>query len=295
VPVVVRNKAIAADAAWWIDALAEIVADLEQEWSITVGRPFDEGTEAFVAEAEMADGTPAVLKVLVPRGPSVTDHEATVLRLADGDGCPLLHRDDPDRGALLIERLGPSMFALGMPYEQRLPALCDAAALIWRPAGDAGLPTGAEKADRLIDFVTTTWQLLDRPCAERTVEHARRVRRSPTSRPRRRAGGARARRRAPVECAPRRRRLQAGRPGRPPRRSRVRPRGHPARRPRRAARGRPDVGRPLDGRRCDLDATAIFEWAVIERVSTGLLATQIELQPVGRQMLQLADHLALAT
>ena len=48
------------------------------------------------------------------------------------------------------------------------------------------------------------------------------------------------------------------------------------------------------GRRYDLDATAIFEWAVIERVSTGLLATQIELQPVGRQMLELADRLALA-
>ncbi|HSM65958.1 MAG TPA: hypothetical protein VK860_06615 [Ilumatobacteraceae bacterium] len=55
-PVVVRNKAIAAGAAWWIDALAEIVAGLEHEWSITVGRPFDEGTEAFVAEAAMASG-----------------------------------------------------------------------------------------------------------------------------------------------------------------------------------------------------------------------------------------------
>jgi streptomycin 6-kinase len=41
-----------------------------------------------------------------------------------------------------------------------------------------------------------------------------------------------------------------------------------------------------------LDATAISEWGVLERVSTGLLCTQIGLQPVGRDMLAVADRLA---
>ncbi len=44
--------------------------------------------------------------------------------------------------------------------------------------------------------------------------------------------------------------------------------------------------------RYGLDAEAIWEWGVVERVSTGLVATQIDLQPVGRQMLELADRLA---
>jgi streptomycin 6-kinase len=44
--------------------------------------------------------------------------------------------------------------------------------------------------------------------------------------------------------------------------------------------------------RYGLDATAIFEWGAVERVSTGLMATKIGLQPVGRQMLTLADRLA---
>ena len=45
--------------------------------------------------------------------------------------------------------------------------------------------------------------------------------------------------------------------------------------------------------RSGLDAIAIFlEWGVVERVSTGLSATRIELQPAGRQMLALADRLA---
>ena len=44
--------------------------------------------------------------------------------------------------------------------------------------------------------------------------------------------------------------------------------------------------------RHSLDATAIWEWSVIERVSTGLVTTEIDLQPVGRQLLALADRLA---
>lgn len=291
-PNVVRNKAVTVGAAWWVDALPGIVADLVDEWSITIGRTFDEGTESFVAEAEMADGTPAVLKVLVPRGPDITAREATVLRLTDGDGCPMLYRDDPHRNALLMERLGPSMFALDLPYEQRLPALCDAAARIWRPVPDCGLPTGAEKAGWLAEFVTTTWEALDRPCAERTVEHA-------------------------LRCVGRRRAahdderavlvhgdvqqwnaLRAGDGF-----ELVDPDGL-------LAEAEYDLGvilredptEPLAAdplatahwmaQRCGVDATAVFEWGVVERVSTGLLATQIELQPVGRQMLALAERLA---
>ena len=42
-------------------------------------------------------------------------------------------------------------------------------------------------------------------------------------------------------------------------------------------------------KRCDLGATAIWEWGVVERVSTGLLCTQVDLQPVGREMLAVAE------
>jgi len=291
-PVVVRNKAIAVGAAWWIDALPEIVAGLERDWSITVGTPFDEGTEAYVAGATTADGAAAVLKVLVPRGADVGDHEATVLRIAGGDGCPQLFRNDPVRSALLMERLGPSMSALGLPYEQRLPALCDAAARIWRPAPDSGLPTGAEKAAWLVDFITTTWTDLDEPCTERTVEHA-------------------------LACA--RRRGEAhddelavlvhgdvqqwnalrARDGF----KLVDPDGLLAEPeydlgvilredPDEPLAADPMVTARWMAKRHRRDATAIFEWGVVERVSTGLVATQIDLQPVGRQMLTLADRLA---
>jgi streptomycin 6-kinase len=42
----------------------------------------------------------------------------------------------------------------------------------------------------------------------------------------------------------------------------------------------------------DLDEGAIWEWGVVERVSTGLLATRVGLQPVGREMLAVADRIS---
>jgi streptomycin 6-kinase len=44
--------------------------------------------------------------------------------------------------------------------------------------------------------------------------------------------------------------------------------------------------------RTGLDPAAIWEWGVAERVSTGLLCTKIGLQPIGRQMLAVADRVA---
>jgi streptomycin 6-kinase len=59
---------------------------------------------------------------------------------------------------------------------------------------------------------------------------------------------------------------------------------------------------PLDGdlrqrslwlaKRTGLDADAIWEWGVVERVSTGLLGTRVGVQPVSRQMLAAADEAA---
>lgn len=68
VPEVVRQTALAAGAGRWLAGLPALVADLQREWAITVGRPYSDGTEAYVARAVCADGTPAVLKLMVPLG-----------------------------------------------------------------------------------------------------------------------------------------------------------------------------------------------------------------------------------
>ncbi len=65
VPAVVRSKARAAGAEDWLERLPLLVSGLEVDWSIEVGHAYEGGTEAFVADATRADGTCAVLKVLV--------------------------------------------------------------------------------------------------------------------------------------------------------------------------------------------------------------------------------------
>src|SRR5437660_114425 len=105
VPDALRRHARAAGAQAWLDELPALVRHLEHLWDITVGNAFADGTEAFVAEATTGDGQPVVVKLLLPRNPDAALHEITALRLADGEGCVALLREDPELGGLLLERL----------------------------------------------------------------------------------------------------------------------------------------------------------------------------------------------
>jgi len=173
VPDVVRSTARAHGADAWLAGLAELVDRLERDWEITVGPAYPDATEAYVAEATLADGTPAVLKLLIQRGHGGhAAEEITVLRLAGGEGCVRLLRHDDESGAMLLERLGLSMYRVGLPIEQRHEILCRVAMRLWRPAPDSGLETGAEKAARLAGYVERSWDRLGRPCSERAVEIA---------------------------------------------------------------------------------------------------------------------------
>lgn len=288
VPPVVREKARAAGADAWLDGLPQLIASIEADWRIAVGRAYRDSTEAFVAEASCEDGTPAVLKLIMPRDGDAAANEITALRLTAGEGCPLLLRDDVARGALLVERLGRSLYELQLPLARRHEILVAAAERIWRPAPDAGLPTGAAKAAWLAEFIAAMWEELDRPCSERAVEYA-------------------------LACAQRRgdahrdelavlvhgdvhqwNALEADGAFKL-----VDPDGL-------IAEAEYDLGiimreDPLDGdlrararrlaRRTRLDENAIWEWGVAERVSTGLLGTRVGLQPVAREMLAAADRL----
>lgn len=288
----VRNKAVEAGAQRWLAELDQVVAELAGSWGLTIGATFNEGTEAFVAAVDLADGTPAVLKLLVPRAGDAADLEAAVLRLVDGDGCARMLRHDEQRGALLLERLGPSMHQLAVPFEERLPALADLARRVWRPAPAAGFPTGAEKAAWLAEHIERLWQELDRPCSEAAVADA-------------------------LACAERRRAahdderavlvhgdvhqwnaLRAGDGW-----ALVDPDGLLAEPeydlgilmredPVELLAGDPWGRAAFLADRCGCDPIAIWEWGVVERVSTGLLCLSVGLESEGRGMLRAADVVA---
>ena len=294
VPEVVRAKARAAGAEAWLAGLPALVRELAADWQLEIGAVFDGGTEAYVAAVTRADRTPAVLKLLIPRDREAAAREATVLRLAAGAGCAALYEEDAERGALLLERLGPSLYDLRLPVAERHEILCAVAQPLWRPAPGAGLPSGAWKGRWLAGFIPPLWEELGRPCAERSVEHAlacaeRRVAAHDDARAvlvhgdvhqwntLRTSGGDGWKlvdpdgllaepeyelgvlmREDPHEL------LHGG--------SRLRARKFAA--------------------RTGLDADAIWEWGVVERVSTGLIATQIGLDEEARAMLAVADRLS---
>ena len=172
-PEAVRKRLRANGSEAWLASLPELVAGLEREWDISVeGSAFFGGSEALVSPTRMADGTPAILKVLIPREDEVAAHEITAMRLANGEGCARMYRDDPHRGAMLLERLGKPLAESGLPPAERLDVLCGAAMRLWRPAAGAGLPTGAEKGRWLVSYIHETWEELGRPCSERAITHA---------------------------------------------------------------------------------------------------------------------------
>jgi streptomycin 6-kinase len=293
VPPAVRNKALGVGAERWLRDLPDSVAEIEREWSVTVGRSYEDATEAFVAEATLADGTPAVLKVYIPRPGDHARNEITVLRLAAGNGCARLLRADEDRGALILERLGPSLFERALPMAQRHEILCAAAARVWRSAPGCDLPTGADKGRKLAAFIPAAWEELGRPCSERAIADA-------------------------LSCLERRvaahdderavlvhgdvhqwNALQTAGDGfklvdpdgliaEPEYDMGILMREDPVE----LLHGDPNERAQWLAAHCGLDATAIWEWGVAERVATGLSLTQIELQPVGRDMLAAADQVA---
>jgi streptomycin 6-kinase len=89
----------------WLDSLPATRDQLTAEWSLELGRELTGGVLAFVCEATIADGTPAVLKVAGPWDRPAD--EITCLELWNGRATPRLFRADDRRGALLLERIEP--------------------------------------------------------------------------------------------------------------------------------------------------------------------------------------------
>ncbi|TCC03865.1 aminoglycoside phosphotransferase family protein [Kribbella soli] len=291
VPDEVRNKVIADGNAAWLDELPSIVESLAREWSLTIGGTLRGGHAAFVVEARLADGAAAVLKVGVPGTQRDLTLEATALRLADGDGCASLLRDDLDRGALLLERLGAAICDVVPDPATRQDMLCDVAARLWRPVSpEVDLATGADKAREYADLLPRLWEETGQACSEATVEDA-------------------------LACLDRRRRahddrhavlvhgdvhdlnvLQAA----DGTFKLIDPDGLRAERAYDLGtiiRANPDLGDDLHARakrlaaHTGVDATAIWEWGTIHRVVSGLRSRQIGFQPFGDLLLAEADRL----
>ncbi|MGW6282943.1 aminoglycoside phosphotransferase family protein [Kribbella sp. NPDC055071] len=289
IPDQVRKTVMADGNESWLDALPDLVDSLAQEWSLSIGPSFEGGHAALAVGVTLADGTPAVLKIGVP-GRDLS-HEATALRLANGEGCAKLLREDLSRQALLLERLGPQMYEVVPDPASRHKLLCEVAVRLWRPIGpDIDLPTGAQLAEHYANRLPILWEQAGRPCSPATIADA-------------------------LDCMNRRRLAHDDR-------SAVLVHGdvheanalqasdgtyklidpdglraEPACDLGTIIRCNPDLGDNLHTRtqllsaRTGIDPTAIWEWGTIHRVFSGVYAHTINFQPFSHLLLTEADRL----
>lgn len=171
----ISASALGPAGSRWLDGLPDILASLAADWSVAYGRPLDGGNAAYVIEAAAAGGRPVIVKVALPPGVdgfSPFEQELEALRLGGGDPYAELIRHDVSRRSMLLERLGPSLASLGWPRGRRLATAASTLARGWRPVPAGRLPTGAEKAEWLADFVAREWAELGRPCSPAAAQAA---------------------------------------------------------------------------------------------------------------------------
>jgi streptomycin 6-kinase len=156
-----KVAALGPDGRRWVDDLPALIASLERRWRIVVGRSLRGGTESYVAEATLASGRRAVLKVGLPGSPAA--HAIDCLLRAAGHGYVSLLACERRHGAMLMERLGAPLGDADLPVSRQVEIICTALGRAWNAPPDPAFPSGAEKARSLRRFIEETWRELGRP------------------------------------------------------------------------------------------------------------------------------------
>jgi streptomycin 6-kinase len=129
------------ELARWREGAPALAEELARDWDLTLGEAYEPGVCGHVVRAELADGTPAVLKVFWPHREA--EQEADALERWDGDGAVRLLARDDERSALLLERCEP-----GTPLwaaDDELEVLIGLLPRLWK-SGDGFRTLAAEAA-----------------------------------------------------------------------------------------------------------------------------------------------------
>jgi streptomycin 6-kinase len=118
------------------------VEELAEEWDLTLGEPYPRGADGVVFRAELADGTPAVLKLASRHREN--EQEADALERWNGDGAARLLRRDDERGALLLERCEPGTF-LSVGADDPIGVLVELLPRLW--VDSSGFHTLADEVE----------------------------------------------------------------------------------------------------------------------------------------------------
>jgi streptomycin 6-kinase len=173
-----KATALGAEGERWLDdELPRLLAELAAEWHLTIGEPLTGGAAGYLVGATTSTQRDVVLKLCMPdglHGNAPFEHELRALLLGQGPGWVEVIEHDLVRRALLLERLGRPLRTLGHSVEEQIEIIARTVPITWRVTdGPPPLATGAEKADMLASFIADLWDATGRTwCAEATVDAA---------------------------------------------------------------------------------------------------------------------------
>jgi streptomycin 6-kinase len=178
VPELVRMRAMSRGTPGrrWLDGLPDALDALTQRWGLRLDGSLRGGTAAVVLAATDPSGRACALKVAMALDDDDVEayrRSVIVHQLAAGHGCAELLDHDPSTAAMLLERLGSNLDALGMSLPDMLETITATLRRFWRPVPTTcDLPTGADQARWLADHIVVSWDQLRRPCAREVVDRA---------------------------------------------------------------------------------------------------------------------------
>jgi streptomycin 6-kinase len=146
---VVAQLAGVESARPWLARLPALIGEVREAFGLRLSAPLHAGSCSWVAPAELADGTPVILKIGWPHREMLG--EPAALRHWDGRGAVRLLAHDPHRHALLLERCeaGTPLVTAAGTAEARLRAGCAVLRQLWEaPVAPAnGIENLAEWVD----------------------------------------------------------------------------------------------------------------------------------------------------
>jgi streptomycin 6-kinase len=175
IPDLLQHRAglLGASGKRWLSNLRRLLTEIEETWGVTIREQLSGGTEALIFLVRR-DAEDLVLKLGLPGS---TGREAAALRIAGGRGYAALVSYDADRDALLLERLGRNLSESDATVSRKIEIICETLTLAWWPLDTPGdLTTGAQKARDQSEFIRAHWQACshdaDPAVLDRALEYA---------------------------------------------------------------------------------------------------------------------------
>ena len=152
----------------WLADLPQLVSELERDWHLELGPPFEGSSVSYVVPATQGD-LHLVLKVQWPHDECLL--EADALRVWDGDGSVALLGHDAQKHALLLERCQPGISLAATHTVDFLEVLASLLPRLWKRTSLPFRPL-SDEAREWADGLVSDWDASEFRCERRFIDAA---------------------------------------------------------------------------------------------------------------------------